>query len=510
MNEYIVSELEKLNIIISTNPLDAESYYKRGNIRKEVKDFVGAINDYSKAIEINQHNILAYKSRGITNLELKFYNNATNQIDSKSYSKRGNIRNVVKEFVWSINNYSKVFEINQNNILAFRLRGRTKLDLKDYNGGIEDFKSAIKIGPNNSWSYFDCGTAYKYAKKYEFAIINYSKVIELEQGSYPTKSSAMKNAIINIKLLGDIVEYSKMIELKQNNISEYLNLRGNAYDNLTDYEDAIEDYSKAIEINPNNSSYYYSRGSSKIKLKDYKGGINDYLIAVEVNSNDENIINILKVAKELFELKNYEISIVLYEIYFTYYSITNENEAKGYLLCKLKKNDNNFEFGPSNNKFNELIKLQNGLFKKEEDNQWAQFGNKKQSLLTIEEKNIKNLIEYKKNHIIGFGKYAGEKLYDVIKKDPTDVLSCIINLTHFSISNYLLINNLFANENNYLQAVEINLVKSELIKIRKNIEEDEMRERQIAACENEKYQSDLNRNNNDWMDGDSSNYWNID
>ena len=510
MNEYQVSELEKLNVVIFNNPLNAESYFKRGDIRNEVKDFVRAINDYSKVIEINQNNILALKSRGSIKLAVKFYNGATNPIDAKSYLKRGKNRNEVKDFVGAINDYAKVIEINQFNILAFRSRGRIKLELKDYNGAIEDFESAIKIGPKYSWSYLDCGRAYKYAKKYEFAIINYSKVIELEQGSYPTESSAMKNAVINIKLLGEIAEYSKMIELKQNNISEYLNLRGNAYYNLTDYEDAIEDYSRAIEINPNNYGCYYSRGSSRIKLKDYKGGINDYLIAVEINSNDENIINILKVAKELFELKNYEISVVLYEIYFTYYSITDENEAKDYLICKLKMNDNNFELGPSNNKFNELIKLQNDLFKKEEDNKWAQFGDKKQLLLTVEEKNIKNLIEYKRNHKIGFGKYAGEKLYDVIKKDPTDVLTCIINLMHFSISNYLLINHLFANENNYLKAIEINLLKSELIKIRKNKEEDEMRERNIATWENDNYQSDLNRNNNDWMDGDYSNYWNID
>ena len=61
-----------------------------------------------------------------------------------------------------------------------------------------------------------------------------------------------------------------------------------------------------------------------------------------------------------------------------------------------------------------------------------------------------------------------------------------------------------------MKAIEINLLKSELIKIRKNKEEDEMRERNIATWENDNYQSDLNRNNNDWMDGDYSNYWNID
>ena len=52
--------------MIEITPRDAEVYYNRGNTKIHIKDYQGAISDYTKAIEINPQFDLAYKNRGIT------------------------------------------------------------------------------------------------------------------------------------------------------------------------------------------------------------------------------------------------------------------------------------------------------------------------------------------------------------------------------------------------------------------------------------------------------------
>ena len=54
-------------------PNEAESYLKQGNAKAELKDYVGAIQDYDKAIELDPKNAEAYDTRGIVKSKLEDY-----------------------------------------------------------------------------------------------------------------------------------------------------------------------------------------------------------------------------------------------------------------------------------------------------------------------------------------------------------------------------------------------------------------------------------------------------
>ena len=58
-----------------------------------------------------------------------------------------------------------------------------------------------------------------------------------------------------------IADYSKAIEIKPNKDQAYYN-RGIAYYILEKYNEAIADYSKAIEIDPKYQAAYYNRGNT--------------------------------------------------------------------------------------------------------------------------------------------------------------------------------------------------------------------------------------------------------
>ena len=45
------------------NPNDIISYYNRGNFKTKSQDYVGAIIDYNKVIEMNPNNYITYRNR---------------------------------------------------------------------------------------------------------------------------------------------------------------------------------------------------------------------------------------------------------------------------------------------------------------------------------------------------------------------------------------------------------------------------------------------------------------
>ncbi len=114
-----------LNRAIELDPNFARAYSNRGNTKDELGDSSGAIADYNRAIELNPKYDGAYLNRGITKYNLGDYQG-------------------------SIADYNKLLKINPNNSDAYNARGVSRNKLGDYSGAIADFDRAVKINPNNS------------------------------------------------------------------------------------------------------------------------------------------------------------------------------------------------------------------------------------------------------------------------------------------------------------------------------------------------------------------------
>ena len=54
----------------------AEDHFYSGNTKYELKDYKGAIQDYTKAIELNPNHASAYYSRGNAKVQLQDYRGA--------------------------------------------------------------------------------------------------------------------------------------------------------------------------------------------------------------------------------------------------------------------------------------------------------------------------------------------------------------------------------------------------------------------------------------------------
>jgi tetratricopeptide (TPR) repeat protein len=315
-------EVTKKEMDILVDRTEALKWFNRGY---EEKDFNKQIDYYSKAIEFNPKDHLAFYNRAFSYGELKQYDKAIEdlnialQIDptyTNAYINRGLAFNNLKQYDQAIEDYSKAIDLDPNSVLAYGNRSSVYYDLNQYDKVIEDCNKAIELDPNYSNGYINRGLAFSSMKQYDKALWDYDKAIERTTNpslAYSNRgllyintlkfdkaiadfNKAIENdplftnayinrglAFYNLKQFDDAIkDYTKAIELDQNYALAYGNRSLVYYDSML-YQKAIEDCNKAIELDPNYSSSYINRGLAYSNLKEYDKALKDYDRAIELN-----------------------------------------------------------------------------------------------------------------------------------------------------------------------------------------------------------------------------------
>ncbi len=163
-------------------------------------------------------------------------------------------------------------------------RGVLYYNQQKYELALSDYSKAIDINPNDALAYNNRGNLYKDLQKYELALSDYSKAIDINPNdalAYNNRGNLYKDLQKYELALSD---YSKAIDINPNLAEAYYN-RGILYKNLQKYDLALSDYSKAIDINPNLAEAYYNRGNLYIDLQKYELALSDYSKAIDINPN---------------------------------------------------------------------------------------------------------------------------------------------------------------------------------------------------------------------------------
>ena len=270
--------------------------------------------------------------------------------------------------------------MNPNSAFYYNNRGNTYFNLKKYNKAIEDYSKAIDLNPDNPSYYNNRGDTYFNLKEYDKAIEDYSRAIDLN----PDNASYYNNrgdAYFNLKKYNKAIEdYSKAIDLNPDNAS-YYNNRGNAYFNLKEFEKAINDCNRAINLNPKKSLYFYNRGISYKNLKQYEKAINDYNKAIDLNPDYVSAYNNRGTA--YFNLGEFEKAIEEYDKAIELDPNNSYAIKFKKIILELKENKNIQE----DNKIIDIVKNNKILKETNEENKSTQQDNK----IVDTTKNKKNL-----------------------------------------------------------------------------------------------------------------------
>jgi tetratricopeptide (TPR) repeat protein len=165
--------------------------------------------------------------------------------------------------------------------------GNANLKKAKYEEAIADFTKAIDLNPANPDYFNNRGDAYFKIWKFEFAEADFKNAIEIS----PNYALAHRNLGLTYSRIVEydkaIIEFNKAIEIYPNYAEAYYN-RGYVFFTVSEYDKAIADYTKAIEIYPNYYIAHLQLGNTHFWKKEYDKAISVYFKAIELYSFDIN------------------------------------------------------------------------------------------------------------------------------------------------------------------------------------------------------------------------------
>lgn len=232
---------------------NATNYLSQGKAKSEAGAYAQAIQDFTRAINLNSQLDDAYHYRGEAYFRIRRYSNALEDFDkaikldprqsSASYHLRGLVKYNLKLYKEAIVDYDQAIKIAYSDETYFVDRAKAYLKLKRYNRALKDCNRALRI--SNTYAY----------------ALNVRGLIKAAQDKPTAASEDLMAAIQNAK--NDPKEYN------------YRNSLADFYRDSRQTEKAIEEYSAAIHLNPRNIHGLYNRSLLRLTLGYYEKALED-------------------------------------------------------------------------------------------------------------------------------------------------------------------------------------------------------------------------------------------
>ena len=162
--------------------------------------------------------------------------------------------------------YSKLLELNPNYSSAYLNRGVLYYNKNKYNDAIKDYNKSIELN-STAIGYNNRGSAYQQLREYDLAILDFNKSIEIDLFYF----NAYKNRGVTYRLKNDfemaIADLNTAAELKEDDGEVYYN-RAMCYTKMYDYENAIINYEKCKNLYHDNVSLLLNLAEVQIMNND--------------------------------------------------------------------------------------------------------------------------------------------------------------------------------------------------------------------------------------------------
>ncbi|HOY32579.1 MAG TPA: tetratricopeptide repeat protein [Bacteroidales bacterium] len=201
-----------------------------------------------------------------------------------AYYNRGNYRSSTGDLAGAIEDYSKAVEIKPDYLVGYFNMANVKHGLNDSKGAIEDLNKAIRIRPVYPEAYFNKAIIHQNMGMYDSALNDINKVITFKfklDEAYKIRGNTKSQLGEDTAAIND---YDKALNYNKNSgfASEIYNNRGCARNRLKLFNEAIQDFNLAINSFPDNSLYYMNRASSYYFLGQYSSACDDWKKAAEL------------------------------------------------------------------------------------------------------------------------------------------------------------------------------------------------------------------------------------
>lgn len=175
--------------------------------------------------------------------------NATPAMDADAIRSRAEEAYDSGDSTVALAEYTRLIELDPTDELAYYRRGRIFYDQEEWVFAISDFTKAIDNGYKDNYVYFFRGYAYSENGEYEEAVADYTRSIELDPDCEDDCWIDYNNRGVSYERNGDlqlaIADYTTAIELNQEYALAYSN-RGYLNEDFERYDDALFDWNQAL------------------------------------------------------------------------------------------------------------------------------------------------------------------------------------------------------------------------------------------------------------------------
>ncbi|MGD1857783.1 MAG: hypothetical protein ACFB2W_26405 [Leptolyngbyaceae cyanobacterium] len=170
---------------------DAGSYFNRGITRYDMRNYAGAVDDFTQVISIRP-SAAAYNCRGVAWAEMR------------------NPADALQDFGQAIRLDSRFFAARCN-------RGAIRLDVRDYGGALSDLEAAAEISSDSAIPYFYLGQGLQALGELQQAIGQFSLAIERQpnlalpycyRGAVYQRQGNLRQAIADLEVAAQLLRTS--------------------------------------------------------------------------------------------------------------------------------------------------------------------------------------------------------------------------------------------------------------------------------------------------------------
>lgn len=141
----------------------AEDYMESGKLLLKNGEISKAIEEFTKAIEIDSLNAMIFYERGMA-----YYSLADSTTE-----------NAAENYKFAVRDLTETLALDPERVEIYRLLGAAKYKIYDLQGAVADMSEYLKEKPDDAGAYSIRGQAKYYLRNYHSAIVDFNKAIEL-------------------------------------------------------------------------------------------------------------------------------------------------------------------------------------------------------------------------------------------------------------------------------------------------------------------------------------------
>jgi tetratricopeptide (TPR) repeat protein len=302
--------IDQFTKAIDLQPDFANAYLARANAYEKLNMLKEAAQDYDRASTFLSTNTDVFYQSARLNFLLGDYQRAIEKADASIILKKTNPDGYVvkakslmalgkyEEAMATCNTALTLRETAEN----FYLRGLINVQLGRFSAAEEDFIKTVGRDPRHVDAYISLAELRLQMDKVQFALNHVNNAIGLDPNNrraYLVRSKIYIKQLDYPKAIDDI---SKNILMNPNDEEMYF-IRGCYYQDFTQHTNAINDFTKVLMLNPQNAQALYKRAYSYEQIANYKAAIKDYEALAALSGSDEKAKELLKETEgRLFEL----------------------------------------------------------------------------------------------------------------------------------------------------------------------------------------------------------------